>query len=79
MSPVAPGCPEAAARCSTSARPKTRFPPNVKTMINVGTYSLFTTSIINAFLKVYSKGNVKMMMAANEAEALKILEAESAR
>ncbi len=56
---------------------KSVLPPNVKAMITVGKYSLFASAIISAFLKVYSSKNIKMQVAASEAEALKLLETDS--
>jgi hypothetical protein len=52
---------------------KDAMPPNVKTMITVGKYSLFASAILNAFLKVYSQKRIRMQLVATEAEAQQLL------
>ena len=58
---------------------KTKYvlPLNVKTMISVGKYSVFSNAIINTFLKVYSQKRIKMMIVSTQAEAQKLLETEA--
>jgi hypothetical protein len=58
-------------------RVKTILPPNVKLMITVGQFSLYTSTILNAFLKVYARDSLRFMMAKTVEDAQNMIVKQS--